>query len=374
MKKNGDGPYSNRLRLILPWVLLMGLALDGCEGSRGIHEATKTWEMYIQSIKAGNTELARNFWTKESQNYFDFESERERFWLDQKLTVVKANYSDGVVRLQLLAERDGQQKGFFSYLIRQNGKYLLQYPFLIFAQSWPTMRSQHFIFHSMSLPDSAYSEMGNEAAFPDTTILEEFLARIQRLTGAQYPGTIDYYLCQDRKEAAQLAGLREGFPRFDIGSCAVTMEKYSFAVITRIVTKGIVKPIDLIYYGLLGYSELERSKMEKGGIDGANYTTAEYIKKLGKHPLLSLAKNHGMRNDREREANLWIIGGALVDLLIIEGGDERFRELYKSADTEQSFENAIAAIYGTDLETLEKKLQEKYKPILEKTKAKQGGK
>ncbi len=362
MKRKTAGWRSNALIFVLAVALFLGLAFAGCEGSRAKHQAVNTWEMYVLSVKAGNADQARNFWTKESQKYFVLESERKRFWLDQKLTVVKAESGGDVVKLQLLAEKDGQQKGFFAYLVRQDGKYYLQYPFLIFAQSWPTMRSQHFIYHSKALPDTSISELGNQTVFPDSTALEDFLAKIQRLTGAQYPGVIDYYLCHDRQEVAKLTGLGKAFPRYTIGSCVVTCEKYSYASITEIVTKKSPRPIDLVYYGLLGYSEIERARTEKGAIDRGNYTTSEHFKKLGKHPLLSLVESQEIENDHDRKADLWIVGGAFVDLLIAEGGEDKFRELYESSGTEQSFENGISSIYGTDLETLEKKLKEKYNP------------
>lgn len=348
------------LTFILTCVLFMGFTLCGCGKSGSTDEATKTWDMYVQAVKEGNAEQAMNFWTKESREYFDLMSERERFWLDQQLTIVKAESDGDMVKLQLLAEKDGQEKGFFEYLIMQDEKYFLQYPFLIFAKSWPTMKSLHFIYHSVVLPDSAKSDLGDEMFFPDTTAVEDFLARIQRLTGIQYAGTIDYYFCHSREEVAELSGFAFAFPRRVIGSCVVTSENHSFAAITEIVTEGSSKPIDLMYYGLLGYAELERARMEKGAIERADFTTAEHFQKLGEHPLLSLMKVQEAQDERQLRADLWIVGGALIDLLIAEGGEEKFRELYESSDTEQSFENGLSTIYSTDLETLEKKLQEKY--------------
>ncbi|MBD3211059.1 MAG: hypothetical protein GF311_00500 [Candidatus Lokiarchaeota archaeon] len=364
MKSKTAVIYFKMSKYAFAFILFWGFSIIGCEGRCRTNEAIKSWEMYVKFIKTGNEEKARQFWAEESQAYFNLESECEKNWLDHELTVVKSECNNDLVKIQLIAERDGKQKGFFTYMIKVKGEYFLQYPFLIFAQSWPIASSQHFKIHSMFLPESKEVKVDKDVKFPDTTILEEFLVKINKLTGIQFHGSINYYYCQDRDEVAKLTGQREGLPRYTIGSCAITMEKYSFAAIMDIATKGHVKPIDLLYYGLLGYSELERARMEKGAIERANYTTAKYFMESNGHPLLSLVSSSETKDNHERKANLWIIGGALVDFLITEGGEDRFRKLYKSSRTELIFEDGISTIYGTSLETLEKRLKDKYRKQL----------
>jgi hypothetical protein len=348
--------------IALLFTIFLTIILNSCGMDKATKEAAKVWEDYVEALKAGKEEVAKSFFTKESQAYFsEPDSQELDYWKDSKFTIIKEKNYDSFVKLQVLAEKDNRQFAVFRYLVKQDSKYLLQYPFLIFAKEWPVMETQHFIVHSQSFYPRDFLEANEDTIAINPMVLEEFYAKIKNLIGIDYPKRIDYYLCQKEDQAELLAGVRQ-ITRTFRGSAVISIHRYDFATITDALTYTQKRPIDLLYYGIWGYAELQSMRVEKIDTDAVNFPIAKRLEKWGKRPILSLLERQKTKDESERQRvyDIFIVGGALIDYLIEKFGADKFRALYQNSWTCQEFENQILVVYNTNLVSLERELNKKY--------------
>lgn len=346
--------------IVILFSISFTIILTNCGKDKVTKETVKAWEAYVEAIRAGKGETAKSFFTKESQKYFEFDSLLQKSFMDSKYTTIRVEHNPGFIELQVLAEKDSKQTGLYEYLVKQNNKYYLQYPFLIFAKDWPIKKTEHFIIHSESFSPDALHDSTEDSLTLDPIVLEEFYSKIENLIGVEYSKHIDYYFCESREEEEKLTG-RRGALWTSIGSAVISTNRYDFAEITYILIRTNQRPVDLLYYGIAGYAELQRCRVEKVYWDNIDYTNAKYFKKLGDHPLFSLLQVNDTIVESERQRCSFLVGGALVDYLIGKYGIEKFRILYQNSPTPQEFKKQISILYDTSLESIENTLNEKYK-------------
>lgn len=336
------------------------LVFFGCETKNEGREPVMVWENYLKAVREGQKELAKSLFTKESQVIFEFDPHIQDFFKNSEFTIIKESDNEDFIELQILAEKEGKQTGLFQYIVKQDDKYLLQYPFLIFAADWPTKESEHFILHRQSFIEDMFGEEIKDSTVIDLNVLDTFLAKIKNQTGSTYAKRIDYYFCETEKDVEKLSGVR-GALWTNIGSCVISSKRYDFAEITKILTRSDKGPIDFLYYGIWGYAELERARVEGANWNNVDFTTAKHFEKLGEHPILSLLEEKNIGDKGERQRDMFSVGGALIDYLVEKYGANKFRTLYQNSWTPEEFQNQLSTIYNIDLQSVEGQLNEKYK-------------
>lgn len=351
------------------WVCLMVttayIFLCGCGQNPKIRQSIEVWGNYVDAVRVGDSEAAGNHFTPESRPYFGLDSALQSSYKASRFTVVKTELNSSYIRLQILQKTDTGRIAFYEYLVSQQASYRLQYPFLIFADNWPVKTSPHFIIHSRSFALSpVVDDSADGPIIYDPDVFEKYYAKIHSCTGIGYDGTVDYYFCRDKDEAGLLSG-QDSTTRAVFGPCIISTEKYDLADITRVIISRQTKPCDLLYYGVLGYGELERARVENAPTDDVNAMTAKYIKKLDMHPLSALLHGSGQAAEQERRRDMFFIGGALVKYLIDTYGEDKFRELYQSATSADEFEKELLMIYNLNLSRIEDQLRHQYQPYLQ---------
>jgi hypothetical protein len=360
MKKN----ETNQKTLIIITVLLCSIFFftlsSNCGRDKKIQDAVKVWEAYVESVRAGRGEIAKSFFAKESQPYFEFDQKLQNSYLDTKFSIIKTEPQENFIKLQVLVEKkDGKQIALFRYLVNQGDKYLIQYPFLIFAKDWPEQKSPHFIIHRSRLSGGFLGSAIQNSTDFDPAVLENFYNKIKSLLNVDYPKPIDYYYCQNEEEVKELAGMR-GVLWTNVGSAVITTQRYDFAEITYVLTNTMKKPIDLLYYGISGYAEFERARVEELDAKNLNFTIAKHFEKLGKNPILSLLESKESESEFQKHMDMFDVGGALIDYLVGTFGEDKFRNLYQNSLTNHEFLSQFRAIYNIDIVPVEEKLVNKY--------------
>jgi hypothetical protein len=281
--------------------------------------------------------------------------------------MVKKEIERNFIKLHLNRNREGIKDTLYFYIVSENGKFLIQYPFLIFAHDWPTVASKHFSLHSRSFGDTPLNSSSKicqvytsqQASVSDLNDLESFYSKVQELTGAGFNKIIDYYSCQDDAEAGLLTG-SEKISWKTIGSCIVSTERIDFSEVAKVLIQTVPRPVDLLYYGIVGYGELERARRMGTPMVRVKNTVARHFDRFKNHPLSSLLENQLTPGNDEQYRDLFSIGGALVQYLVEKYGPDKFRQLYRKSGTDAEFRAQISALYNESVETLEQAILREY--------------
>ena len=361
-----------RVVLALVCVVLIGTLLSTCGTDPTTKEVTDIWEAYLVACRAGNEPLARGFFTPESQEYFKLDSVGADYAKRATYEVIKVEPIADYVRMQVVVVRDSVAVGKFKYLVKRDDRYLLQYPFLIFAKNWSVTESEHFRVHCRttyadSLMDSA--DVIIDTLTPDTAVLEAFYDTMAFITGNPYPKKIDYYYCRFPDEASLLCGQRGAMGLF-FGSCLVDSRRHDFNGLAMLFTDMPDKPVKMLLRGLVAYEDI---LMRNYAEDIDLKLGARFVQGIMDHPLLCALSFPSPQDDREKYKCAGVTSGFFVKYLIDTYGLEKFAQLYQHSQTEQAFRDQLVAVYGKTLEDFENVLIEIYRPYFSSDSTEAGG-
>ena len=337
---------------------IVAIILPGCSSKPEIKNPAETWDAFVEAVTSGDSEAAEALFALESLPYFTLDSAQIAEYAESQFTIIKTETYGRFIKLHILQKRDGRQTALFKYLIQRNDTYLFQYPFLIFPSDWPTKESPHFTIHSEAFdPLRQFQDSEQDSMAYDPERLEQYLAQIKSLTGSDFDRRIDYYYCRNEDQVELLSGKKNVLWQTQ-GPCVISSKKYDLAEITRIVTGDFPRPCDILYFGIFGYSELERARVTNAPVKAVYQTTAKYTRLLKDHSLVDYSVGSDSAEGLTRENILFFAGGALVKSLIDDYGPAQFNRLYQASPTTEEFEKQITLIYNTDVRTLENKLGE----------------
>jgi len=200
-------------------VLLLVGSYSCARCSERIEQAKACFEDYIEALKSGDEEKAKEYWNKkEKERYriYDWQVKRMIFKkidpqrLDYK--VRKAEEKDEYIIMHVdwyypedsssVIQRD------MRYFIGEDGKMVGANPIFILTRDWSTKESKHFIYHFKTNEDA-----------PDQKLLDEmddFYEKIGSFLEVDYKDKIDYYRCDWAEEVGSLFNLEESLARSDM--------------------------------------------------------------------------------------------------------------------------------------------------------------
>jgi hypothetical protein len=338
---------------------IVGLGSCSNDGIPG--DVRAVWDTYVAALKSCDEDAAKALWTEESAPYCEINDTLQ--FQNTTFSLIKADRHRTYVRLQVLEEWGGKQASRFYYLVRQHDKYLFQYPFLMFAGDWPTVKSTHFTFHVRPSADELFAVQNDSATLLDTLPYEQFVSRLQQLTGLEVGQPIDYYLCDDTSQVSLLSGFKNAF-WYSIGSCSITMRANDYSEITRVVFRRQHYPLQFLRVGLIGFGENERVLRR----NTPRATISIYSKCL---PYLSRLTPDTLdilinleTADPSLQARLYImrlhIAGSLVTEMVLRDSANRFTTLYKVSRTEDDFRRLFVDLYGEQPLAVLRKLNQQY--------------
>jgi hypothetical protein len=297
--------------------------------------------------------------THESRKYFALSKEDQEFYAKSRFSVVKTDTANGVMRLQVLVESDGRQTALFRYPTLEDGRYLLQYPFLILGRDWPVFEGTWVTLHSSLLSGNSGDPWSEDSLNEVLRKLDSFCDLLDSLVGLAKTQHVDYYLCEDLKEAARLAGRKDASSLTQPG-CAVSTLRLSFDGLASAILVDRKSRIDLMRLGILGYAE-RRGARERGVPERVmHHRIVGYMTELGSNPIESLLVDYETQDDRKRQGAMVGVGGVLVELLLSRGDAVTFSQLYNSATTSCSFAKELSTLYGISVTSIDSELVETY--------------
>lgn len=346
--------------LTLAIFTLCAALLITCAKDTSTAQASLTWMAYVKAVRDGDTATPRSYYTAESQSYPNLSPLAREGYLQSKYTITGAEKHDNYIKLDILKEWNKRKQPFSIYAVSRDTTMRFQYPFLIFANNWPTRTSEHFILHRPSFDKPAPNDSTANNPTLDLDTLESFYARVNTLTGADYTGVIDYYACPDCETASQLGGMPK-LCFISIGHAVISVNWPEYAEITKVMTARVKdKPIELIYYGLVAYAEMQRKSPKPGYELNGLETVAHHVDVMPETPLTALEEFDVLTVDPQKMHDVYFIGGALVDMLLTDRDDTTFRTLYQNSPTPDEFARQLDILYKTTPEALQARLVEKY--------------
>ncbi len=357
------------MAFMVSFAMVVGFGLCSCTNDGIPGDIRDVWNSYETALRAGDEPAARSLWTEESARFCELltgDSLRNR---ESTYSLIKVDKHDAYVRLQVLEEWGEMQMAHFFYLVRPADKYLFQYPFILFANDWPTVKTTHFTFHLRPSADELFATQNGSATPLDTLPYERYVSRLLQLTGLDLQQPIDYYLCDDTSQVSLLAGLKNAF-RITIGSCSITTRANDFSEIAGIVLRRQTGPIEFLRIGLCGSGESERVLSENTpSATMSNYSfCAKYLSRLTPDTLdilfdLETADLTLYRRLYTMRKN---VAGTLVYEMIRRDSANQFAALYRGSRTGDDFNRLFLSVYGEQPYSMLKAVNQRYTEYINK--------
>ncbi|HVP36066.1 MAG TPA: hypothetical protein VMT04_03630 [Terriglobales bacterium] len=347
-------------------VILQFLFLLNCQRNKPDKKLVQLWNSFTAAAEQRDEAKAKECLAKESQTYFQINPWRD--YSKVKQTIIKVEKYGDYAKLHILNEENGKQTALFRYVVYENGKSLLQYPFLIFAKDWPTDTTEHFIIHYNLSPqyrEGIFDSMlvGSDTLKVKIDEIEKFYSSIANLLGVTYPGKINYYLCLNFREVGELAG-RKPYPRALLGKAIITSDKEELVEIAFLLGIQVEKPFYQLYSGLDLYASAEKTH-QLTGEDPSELLYSRILPLYYKNKTSLIPEEFKMGYEElhsEASAREFMAAtGLVVYYLATEFDKAKFRSLYHESHDYPSFEKALAKYYGLDINTLEQRIKQKMK-------------
>lgn len=345
-------------------LILQCLLLLNCQRNKPDKKLVQLWNSFTAAVAQKDEAKAKEFLTKESQEYFQISP-----WSDYsqvKQTVVKVEKYSDYAKLHILVEDRGRQDALFRYVVFENGKPLLQYPFLIFARDCPTDTTDHFIIHYKVSPqyregifDSTLA--GSDSLKVKVDEIEKFYTSMLDLLGVTYSGKIDYYLCTNQQEVGELIGFKIGV-RTHYGKAIITIDREDLVEIAYFLAIQVKKPFYQLYSGMNIYASAEKTrqliKANPSELLYSRVLSQYYPKEIGMIPRI-FKMDISEAKEKVSPVEFNDLCGVVVFYLATEFDKAKFRSLYQDSHDYPSFEKALAKCYGLDIYTLEERITQK---------------
>lgn len=345
-------------------VILQFLFLINCQRNKPDKRLVRLWNSYTAAVAQKDEAKAKEFLTKESQAYFQINPWRD--YSKVKQTIIKVEKYGDYVKLHILDEENGRQTALFRYVVYENGKPLLQYPFLLFAKDWPTDTTDHIIIHYNLSPQYRKGIFDSTLAGSDTLKvkvdeIEKFYSSIANLLGVTYSGKINYYLCSNFQEVGELAGIKP-FPRASLGKAIITFDKEELVEIAFFLGRQIEKPFYQLYEGLGLYASAEKTR-QLSGVEPSELVYSRILPLYYRNKASLIPEEFKMGYEeifsKASSREFMAATGLVVYYLATEFDQSKFRSLYQESHDYQSFEKTLSRNYGVDIYTLEERIKQK---------------
>ncbi len=319
-------------------------------------EVDSLFVRFVDAVKASDTAAVREMYAPESQPYCGpSESLVRRFWAGT-IGIDTVTEHDGHLRVDAGDKLEPAGISLTFYLVERDDGLRFQFPFILFASDWPVKSSAHFRYHvDPALPDSAAI---------DTTAFESLMARIDSLTGLSPQHPFDYYLCADTATARSLVGI-DSNASGEFGWCVVSPPPPMSAVFPRLLLTSRPARFDFLDNGVVRFAVRARKTADTTGDSGdlpdsimvrlLNEVTPDTLDVLLWNDVLGLGLGGIVYFAKQM-----IVGMETVTYLVADGGDARFRDLYRRSTDADSFKAALQDVYGLTPAALLDRLRAKY--------------
>jgi tetratricopeptide (TPR) repeat protein len=219
-----------------------------------------------------------------------------------------------------------------------------------YFDDWRTVETEHFIFHfHPSFNDKLIREF--------TKTREVAYSNINDFFKVNLPKKIDFYVWDSNESALGVLGMNLGFA--DPEYCIIN-SKYNQSPgheMAHVISDNLypnIKSTDLINEGTATYfNQLDSNRRMKKFIIRIIFNSNMFYKYV---PVVDLWKDNSLFRKAYPEGTAYTIGDSFVELLIKEGGTDKYKQLLQ----DQSYENA-RKIYGDKLDDIVRKFDNRYK-------------
>ncbi len=346
--------HSDFSRLVIGAILCLVIA--ACTGDKVTPEIAGLWDQYVSAMGSADTAAVQALYAPESRPYVRLTPDRLALFDTARFTPLKAQRLDSYTLLTVAIDQPSGMDTADYYLVRQDDSLRFQLPLVLFAGKWPTVQLGNFRLHSdPARPDTSQIDMLRYA---------RFLVRIDSLTGDTLQQPVDYFLCNDSAQVAELLGTNDR-PWGTVGSAVVTAKQYEFAEMARAALLQRPVRYAFLHEGLVGFGEWERMRFYKQSIFQKNSreTIGKYLAQVTPDTLqllLSWDPYQKAASDKRITTMQYFVATAVVNDLLEREDDARFRTLYQRSTDAASFSKAVKELYHLTPEQLIVELDEKY--------------
>ncbi len=180
------------------------------------HRAEQSFEAYVEALREGRQEEAKDFWNKEeTQRYKNYDWQWAYLTyrmidprhLNYRITRTEAMEDYVVLEVEWYYRegKGGPVQKDVRYLIRQNGKMVGANPIFVYARDWLKEESKHFVYNYKQEEDSPAGALLGE--------MDQFYEKTVDLLAVSYQGKIDYFKCDSIEEVGRLFGMEPSLAR-----------------------------------------------------------------------------------------------------------------------------------------------------------------
>jgi hypothetical protein len=332
------------------------------QGSAG-EEAKACFENYVNALKTGDEEKAKEYWNKEEKERYEICDWRLKDMIFKNINLQRVDYRIKKVEKKnqyIMIDIDWYYPEESSNVLQKDTRYFIQEdgrivganPIFIFTRKWLKKDSKHFIYHFKTKVDE-----------PDQKLLDKmdnFYEKIVNFLKVDYQDKIDYFRCDSTEEVGNLFNLEKSLARCDMinGVVAGTKDFVAHEVV-HIISYKIIPPAEkrlpemYLMEGLAYY------------LGGATFFSSDTLfswakTKISKDPKISL-DSLVLRTEKYQGNEGAALMSSLVKFLIENYGMDKFKQLYSSGKTYPMDPNSddrrketLETIYGETIEQLEK--------------------
>ncbi len=201
---------------------IMLLFLGSCssiQSSDKIEEAKACLENYVNALRSGDEEKAKEYWNKKEKEEYEVYDWRFKDMIFKKINIQRLNckirkaeekedYVVMHVEWHDSSDTSHAVQKDVRYFVREDGGMVGANPIFVLARDWLTSESKHFVYHYRRGEDEPSEELLSE--------MDDFYQDIVDFLKVDYQDRIDYYRCDSADEVGTLFGLEGSLARSDM--------------------------------------------------------------------------------------------------------------------------------------------------------------